>query len=188
MSEFAIFEPRPAGTPRLGRADGLVVRPADLHDADAVGAISAAREGVDPETQAAAFLRLLDRGPDADFAFVATVRGDVVGFGKIHRFLPPADAPPNVAPAGWYLAGVVVTPAFRRRGIGAALTADRLRWTAARAPVAYYFASALNTVSIALHRGFGFAERTRDFWYPDVSFRGGVGVLFEAPLTPTEPR
>jgi ribosomal protein S18 acetylase RimI-like enzyme len=181
MSEFAVFEPRPPGA-RLTAGDGLIVRAAVERDAETVGAIAAAREGGDAETHAAAFLRLLDRGREGDAVFVAALAAEVVGFGKAHAFAPPAEAPPNAAPRGWYLAGVVVTPAHRRRGIGAALTAERLRWIAARAPVAFYFANARNAASIALHEPFGFVERTRDFWFPGATFQGGVGILFEAKL------
>lgn len=182
MSEFATYAPRPASARPLGPDDGLLVRIAREADAEAVGAISAAREGTDPDVQTAAFRRLLERGPTSDEAFVAELQGAIVGFGKVHAFVPPADAPANAAPAGWYLGGVVVTPPQRRRGIGAALTRARLDWIAERATVAYYFASALNTVSIALHQPFGFVERSRDFWFPGVSFRGGAGILFEAAL------
>jgi RimJ/RimL family protein N-acetyltransferase len=43
---------------------------------------------------------------------------------------------------------------------------------------AYYVANSVNLASIALHARLGFVELSRDFWYPDVSFTGGEGVLF----------
>ena len=48
---------------------------------------------------------------------------------------------------------------------------------------AYYVASAQNRVTIELHRQLGFVEVTRDFSFPNVTFTGGVGILFEVDLT-----
>ena len=56
----------------------------------------------------------------------------LVGIAKITRFSPPPDSPPNVAPAGWYLSGVIVAEDHRRRGIGRRLTQARLNWIAER--------------------------------------------------------
>ena len=55
-----------------------------------------------------------------------------------------------------------------------------MEWLAERADQAYYFANSSNRASIALHALFGFEELTHDFWYPDVSFTGGEGILFRA--------
>jgi ribosomal protein S18 acetylase RimI-like enzyme len=111
----------------------------------------------------------------------------VAGFGRI-RFLRPAleDAAPHPAPDGWYLAGLIVAPERRRQGIGAALTRERLAWIAERADEAFYFASASNRASIALHRRFGFVEVTRTFSVPGVRFERGDGVLFRLSLRMTE--
>jgi ribosomal protein S18 acetylase RimI-like enzyme len=105
-----------------------------------------------------------------------------VGFGRAAAWVPPPDAPANAAPAGWYLLGLFVRPAWRRRGVGRELTRERLRWLAERTRRGYFFANARNEASIALHESLGFAERTRDFWFPNTSFDGGEGVLFEADL------
>jgi ribosomal protein S18 acetylase RimI-like enzyme len=112
--------------------------------------------------------------------FVATVRGAFAGYGRVARFDPPDGAPANVAPAGIYLFGALVARRFRRRGVGRALTQARVAWALERAGAVWYFASARNEVSRRLHDHFGFVEVTRDFWFPRVTFDGGVGILFRS--------
>ncbi len=113
---------------------------------------------------------------------MAEVPGAVAGFGKCAYCKPPEDAPANAAPDGWYLTGVIVTPQFRRRRIGHQLTQARLQWLAGRTSKVHYVASAQNRVTIQLHRQLGFVEVTRDFSFPDVTFTGGVGILFKVDL------
>jgi ribosomal protein S18 acetylase RimI-like enzyme len=113
---------------------------------------------------------------------VAEVAGRVVGYARTTYWQRPPDAPPNAAPDGWYLIGLVVDPAHRRRGIGEALTTARLKAVAARASEVWYFANARNQASLDLHKRLGFTEMTRDFWFPDLTFDGGEGVLARARL------
>lgn len=114
---------------------------------------------------------------------IAESSDDVVGYGRAHLFEPPAGSAADVAPTGYYLAGVVVHPAHRRNGVGAALTRARLDWISRRSGEAWYFANARNTGSIALHEPFGFEEVTRAFSFPDVEFDGGEGILFRLELS-----
>src|SRR4051794_28321415 len=90
------------------------------------------------------------------------------------------------APRGYYLTGVFVRPASRRAGVGAELTAARLRWIAERADEAWFVANARNAASIELHRRFGFEEVTRDFAIPGVEFDRGEGILLRARLRTLE--
>jgi ribosomal protein S18 acetylase RimI-like enzyme len=106
----------------------------------------------------------------------------VAGYGRVTRFDPPPDSPANVVPAGYYLGGVVVHPAFRRMGIGDRLTKARMDWTAGRADEIWYLTNAANEASLRLHERHGFHEMTRDFAYPGVTFAGGAGVLCRAAL------
>lgn len=102
----------------------------------------------------------------------------VIGYGRVLLFVPERDAPPRIAPRGYYLMGVVVHPDYQRRGVGAKLTQARLDWISQHSDVAWYFANARNAASIALHASFGFEEVTRSFSYPRVDFEGGEGILF----------
>ena len=80
---------------------------------------------------------------------VAEMLDAIVGYGLIVR-LDPGDAP-----AGFYLGGVVVNPAFRRMGIGRALTQLRIEWVNDQAARLFYFANARNQATIDLHAEFG---------------------------------
>ena len=57
-------------------------------------------------------------------------------------------------------------------------------WAAERAEEMWYFTNAGNRASLRLHEALGFAEVTRDFVFPGVTFTGGVGVLCRAKLDP----
>ena len=96
--------------------------------------------------------------------FVAEAEGSVVGYGRVVYAAPP-DAEPAAAPKGWYLLGLVVDEAWRRRGIGETLTTARMGWVAQRADRVYYFTSRHNVASQALHRRLGFVEYPGD-WVP----------------------
>jgi len=113
-------------------------------------------------------------GPQLPNLCVAQAGDDVVGYGRLRLHRSPRFDPP-----GYYLAGLVVDPAWRRHGIGTMLTRCRIEaaW-AAGADIVYYFANSRNEASIAMHRGFGFTELRRPFEFPGVGFEGGVGVLF----------
>jgi ribosomal protein S18 acetylase RimI-like enzyme len=113
---------------------------------------------------------------------VAESNATIVGYGRARLFEPGAEAPPDTAPAGYYLTGVFVAPEHRRRGIGLALTKARLDWIGRRASEAWFFAHAGNVASIDLHRLLGFEEVSRRFSFPGLAFEGGEGVLFRLEL------
>jgi GNAT superfamily N-acetyltransferase len=158
----------------------FVIRPAVLADCSGVAAIVRERDSVplaDARTHCQRDLAGADR-----LLLVATVGGELAGFARAARWQQPPRGPDNVAPAGWYLLGVVVRDRWRRRGIALELTRKRLEWIAERADRAYYFSNARNRVSIDLHEKAGFVEITRDFSFPDATFEDGEGILFEAEL------
>ena len=127
--------------------------------------------------------RLRSDVADRDRAlFVAKVNEEVIGYSRLHRFVPAEASPADSAPAGWYLGGLVVATEWRRRGAGEALTRARLAWVAERATEVWYYANAGNRASLALHAALGFEEVTREFTVVGVSFEGGVGVLCRAVL------
>jgi ribosomal protein S18 acetylase RimI-like enzyme len=101
-------------------------------------------------------------------------RARVVAFARL-RIVDSADGPPT----GYYLAGMVVDPDHRGRGLGSGLIRARIDFgLSAGARELYYFANARNATSIALHAKFGFREVQRPFQFPGVVFEGGIGVLF----------
>ena len=180
MPEFAAYEP---DRPSAERAVPTIA-PLGLAAVAECAALAAAREGDDLERWVEVFRRRAAADPVT--TFVARVDGELAGFGAV-GWLDDAEAKgARRVPAGWFLTGLVVVPAWRRRGIGAALTAHRLDWLRGRADVAYYFANARNRATIDLHRRLGFEEVTRDFAIPGVAFAGGIGVLYWAQLRGAE--
>jgi ribosomal protein S18 acetylase RimI-like enzyme len=153
------------------------VRAALADDVAPSAALAVAHSGRDLETWIAKLERVR---VDEDAAlFVAIADAKVVAYGKLewHDFTGDPGCR-NVEP-GWHLAGIVVDPAQRERGIGSALTRARIEWLRARDPSAslWYCTNARNVASLALHRSFGFEEVTRDFAMPRLTFDGGEGVL-----------
>jgi ribosomal protein S18 acetylase RimI-like enzyme len=183
---FAEYRPRQA-QPGEGRSlpAGFLTRQATIADLDGLAALASARSGATIEKERAGFGRELaaTKVPADNVLLVAEIPPVIVGLARARYFRPPADAPAKSAPAGWYLAGLIVSAAHRRRGIGALLTQRRLLWIAVRADEAFYFANARNRVSHDLHARFGFAELSRDFVYPGVTFTGGAGILYRAVLS-----
>jgi ribosomal protein S18 acetylase RimI-like enzyme len=175
MARFADYEP---GRTSAAPPADLRIRDATANDVPALAAIRATRGDCTEERAREGFERSLARVAKGEMlVLVAETQGAVAAFGCAARFDPAPEAPQPCAPAGWYLAGVVVAPAMRRRGIAASLTRARLERL--KRPV-YYFANELNRASIDLHAPFGFRELTRDFWHPDAKFTGGAGILFVA--------
>lgn len=154
-------------------------------DCAAVGALVAEYSGAEPGARADALARFLrerardDRGA----AFVAVSGTEVLAYAKTEFIEVGRDDGPDDAPSGWYLSGMVVAPAWRRKGIGSNLTRVRLRWLAGRTEVVYYVANARNAASAALHARFGFRELRPIASAPGVRFREGAGVLYALALT-----
>jgi ribosomal protein S18 acetylase RimI-like enzyme len=177
VARFADYDPLRRGSPP---PDGLVSRAATPSDLPELAAIRAERDAVRVEDAAAAFERRLREAARSETAVrVALVGGRIAGYGVVGRLALPG------LPEGWYLGGLVVAPAHRRRGIGARLTRERLEWIGERAREAYYFANERNRASIDLHAAFGFREIARDIRVPGVTFTDGRGLLFVADLPPT---
>lgn len=109
---------------------------------------------------------------------IAKVEGKVIGVAKTHLHAEPD----GDVPAGHYLGGIVVTPEYRRRGMGTALTKKRLDWIWSVSQTAYYFANGHNTASIRMHERFGFRELGRFSSIRGVTADGGRSklILFKA--------
>jgi ribosomal protein S18 acetylase RimI-like enzyme len=168
---FAAYAPHARRRPA---PPGLTVREAEATDVEACVAIIMAVNGGDEEGWRAMFQRTLAAADQA--LFVADSQGEIAGYARIVHHRSAADAP-DAAPEGYYLMGLVVGEAWRRRGLAEALTRARLRWAWSRTDRVWYFASADNPASLDLHHDLGFREHTREFSFPGVSFAGGSGVL-----------
>ena len=108
----------------------------------------------------------------------AAIQGEIVGVAKTHFY----GEPDGEIPAGHYLGGLVVTPEFRRRGIGSALTRSRMDWIWSQASSVYYFANEHNEASIEMHQPLGFQPVGRFTASRGVTADNGRSelVLFEA--------
>ena len=158
---------------------GVVCRRAGIEDDLALAALAHDHYGGDPERWCSQLRRSVDRRDGC--VFLAEHDGAVVGYGKAAPCEPRGAE--DAAPAGLYLTGVVVAPAWRRRGVGTALTAARLAWARGRAEQVWAFTNARNTASLVLHERLGFVEAGRAASYLGEPFDGGVGVLLRAEVT-----
>jgi GNAT superfamily N-acetyltransferase len=168
VSRWATYQPGERGH---GAPVGLEIRPADRAECDAIAAIAAARDGVDPHRAAAA---CVSQVADRDMLLlVALMANRVVAFARAGRLRQPDSALPD----GWYLLGVVVVDRWRRHGIGRALTERRVAWLSQRTDSVHYIANSRNQASLDLHAGLGFVEVARGFTVSGMTFEGGEGVL-----------
>src|SRR5438270_1841359 len=142
---FAPYEPRESGRPRPPAPDGVFVRIATPEDAGPIALLLAEREGGNVETHREKITSEFGRSDMGEkrLLLVGEVGGRVVGYGRVVYLVPAVDAPANAAPEAWYLGGVIVAAAYRRRGIGRELIRRRLEWLRARGVgAAWYFVNA----------------------------------------------
>lgn len=165
---FATFAPDVRGVPDAR----VVVREAVGSDVSAIARVDATRGPLRPG-HCARVLAQID-GP-ATHRIVAVLDGTVVGSCMTKRCSGHADAPD-----GYYVAGVTVQPAFRRRGIGDRLVGALLTWVWRRSDCAWSVINAQNGPSLALHQGHGFAKVATGSTFAGILFTGGSGVLLRA--------
>jgi len=177
VTGFATYEPDAGGRP----AAPVSLRPATRGDVEAILRIEVAAGRSAGSVGSAEGYRRAIADPDR-CVLVAVLEGAegpaVAGWAKTHHHVDVADP----APAGHYLAGITVDPAWRRRGVAAALTDARLQWIGARSDEAFYVVNVQNRASIDLHMRWGFTEVLRAPRLTGVDFEGGVGLLLRAPL------
>jgi ribosomal protein S18 acetylase RimI-like enzyme len=114
--------------------------------------------------------------------FVAKANGQVVAYSRILE--AAADEAGPGTPAGYYLSGLLVEPAWRGRGIATALTRARLRWAFTRTDTVFYLTGADNTASLRLHAALGFQEIKR---LHSERSAAGVDVLSQLVRTAADP-
>lgn len=152
-----VSRPTPADAP----ADGMpqAVRIETLAPADVASAVALAVRvlRVEPDDRGQQFAS--DITDELRQMFVAKANGQIVGYGRVIE-LATDEAGPGT-PAGCYLGGVLVDPAWRGRGIATALTRARLRWAFTRTDTVFYVAGADNVASLHLHAALGFQEVKR---------------------------
>jgi ribosomal protein S18 acetylase RimI-like enzyme len=155
-------------------------RSATTADIDGVIDLAISHSGGERSRWQTKLLENLDRRERC--LLVATHANRILGYGRAHHFEHSENAPPNIAPAGYYLSGLVVDAESRRGGLGHELTRLRVAWAAERSREIWYFTNAANRGSQDLHQRHGFQEVTRDFVFPGVTFSGAGGVLYRARL------
>lgn len=96
---------------------------------------------------------------------VAEVEGELVGYARLGHVVP---GPTDTAPEGTYLTGLVVAPAWRRCGVGAALVLEACAVAAQQAEVLWSYYDEDNLAAADLHAALGF----RVVWRGDIGFPG----------------
>ena len=161
---------RPAYEPdKHGRPIQVDVRPATPDDIEAIARIDEVYGIGSLETlipRIVASFERIARGEERRYNCIASVEGEVVGYGSC-RFRAWSETHEGSGlPDGWYLSGLQVLPSHRRRGIGRALTEHRIKWLSERTDVVYYNADEVNGPSIHLHEALGFVEVARGLLVP----------------------
>lgn len=121
------------------------------------------------------------RRADRSLVVTAKVAGEAVACANA-AFLPRH--PSDHAPAGYYLTGVTVDDAWRRRGIATRLTRWRMDWVRERDSAIWCFVSARNPASLDLHADLGFERVRSGPSFQGIGFAGGKGWLLRAELPP----
>ena len=164
-----IHERPPYEPDKHGRATHVDVRAATTDDIEAIARIDEAHGKGSVETlvpRIVASFERIARGEERRYNCIASVKGEVVGYGSC-RFRAWSETHEGSGlPDGWYLSGLQVLLSHRRRGIGRALTEHRIRWLSERTDVVYYNADEVNGPSIHLHEALGFVEVARGLLVP----------------------
>ena len=155
MSEdrFAKFDPQLRGSP----VAGLVVRASRLADVGGLARVDIEVHDRGPMEKIAPLITMelekIASGKLQRYSCVATVNGEVVGYGRCGL---RDDSVVSESFTGWALTGVNVVARWRRRHIARALTVHRLDWLAARTDRVFSWTASNNEASKALHETMGF--------------------------------
>ncbi len=180
MSRFAPYEPDSSA--RHSGAFGFSIRALIADDVEALSTLIAEREQLDPIQVRLRLRRELHEASPERALFAAVQGTALLGFARVAHWDELRLLSAHPAPPGFYLLGVLVRPDAQRRGVAQALTRARFDWLKGKTHEVFYFANARNRASIALHERFGFERMQGHFELPGVSFEGGEGQLFRAPV------
>ncbi|MFJ9775395.1 GNAT family N-acetyltransferase [Kitasatospora sp. NPDC101157] len=169
---FAAYTPHPV---ERHAPVSAVVAESTGDDVPALALLQARARGGSPREWADRIHRA--RCGERSLVVTAKVSGEAVGYANV-AFLP--GHPVDRAPAGYYLTGVTVDPAWRRRGIATLLTRRRMGWVRERDSAVWCFISAGNRASLDLHRELGFDHVLIGASFQGVEFTGGEGWLLRA--------
>ena len=161
----SVIHNRPPYEPhKHGRPIRFDVREATPDDIEAIALIDEAFGIGSVETLVPRILASFERmarGEERRYNCIASVKGEVVGYGSCRFNAWSEEEGESALPDGWYLSGLQVLSSHRRQGIGRALTEHRIAWLSERTDVVYYNADEANGPSIELHEALGFVEVAR---------------------------
>lgn len=169
MARFAQYRPDVRGT----KDRSVSVRVARPEDAAAIAAVDATRQPR-PEHHLDSVVARLAR-TDA-LTVVAEADGEVVGTSAVMVWAAHADSP-----EGWYVSGITVVPAWRRRLVADRMLALELKHLDRERHQAWSVVNLTNRASLALHERHGFTEVARAASFAGITFTGGMGVLLSRP-------
>ncbi|MBD0673529.1 GNAT family N-acetyltransferase [Streptomyces sp. CBMA156] len=171
-SGFAVYAPHPV---ERHAPVAVVVAEATGDDVPVLAVLQARARGGSAGEWADRIHRA--RRGERSLVVAAKVSGEAVGYANV-AFLP--EHPVDRAPAGYYLTGVTVDPAWRRRGIARLLTRRRMDWVWERDSAIRCFVSVRNPASLDLHRELGFGHERTGASFQGIEFAGGEGRLLRA--------
>jgi ribosomal protein S18 acetylase RimI-like enzyme len=119
--------------------------------------------------------------------FVTLLEGKVVGHGKLFKYCCEEMAVDFKSPEGWYLNGIIVDPAFRRKGVAKELLKNRENFISQynEKNNLYSIVSAENKPSIKYHESLGFKEHSRAPGFLKIKLNCGEGILFHKVICST---
>lgn len=159
----------------------IIVRDATLADVERVAEIYCAREQANLKRITPLIRKEFEvHAPDwkERYVCVAIVDGQIQAYARAGYIKMNEKQGAEGMPDGWYLTGVNVDRAFRRRGIGRRLVKHRLDWLSARTNTIRYFVSRKNQPSIDLHTEFAFVLERRGISFPRTDFGPREGDLY----------
>ena len=121
------------------------------------------------------------------FIFSTLFEDEVVGHGKLFKYSSGDMEVDFESPEGWYLNGIIVDPAFRRKGVAKELLKYREDFISQidEKTNLHSIVSAENEPSIKYHETLGFKEHSRAPGFLKIKLNCGEGILFHKVICST---